>query len=262
MADNTILCMDCVKGMNSLGVQCQLVFGDPPFNIGQGYAGFGDKLSPAEYYEFTWRWIDSAWKCVGDGGVLVVYGCIKLRPAYWRSIIELNLDKHFENEIAWHYRFGQCRDTDWVDAHCPAIVLRKPGERTWHPDNVLVESDRLKKYGDKRVAKSKRGGMRVPGTVWGVPSDGPRWGRVTGNNPERRKQHPNQLPENLVRRLVGGYTGVGDYVLDVFSGSGTVSAVCKKMGRNSIAFDVSAESVESASERVLEVKDGSRIDEE
>ena len=90
----------------------------------------------------------------------------------------------------------------------------------------------------------------MPGTVWGVPSDGPFFGRVQGNSKERRGKHPNQLPERLVERGVLAYTKEGDRVLDMFSGSGTVSVVCKALGRNSLAYDVSEESVKSGLERL------------
>lgn len=56
-----------------------------------------------------------------------------------------------------------------------------------------------------------------------------------------------QIPNQLLRR----YTKRGDWVLDPFSGSGTTLIECKRLGRNSLGLDVSAEAVKEASEKIL-----------
>jgi site-specific DNA-methyltransferase (adenine-specific) len=225
-------------------------FFDPPFCIGQNYAGYVDKMSEPDYQEFTTQWILAAWMSLRPGAAMVIHGSIKLRPVFWRSIIELELDEHYETEVAWHYRFGVCHRGNWIDGHCPEIVLRQPGERKWYPEAVLVESDRAAVYGDPRVFDHDRGGRRVPGTVWGVPSDGPFFGRVQGTNRERRKAHPNQLPERLLERHILAYTLPGDCVVDGFGGSGTTAVVADALGRSCVTIDCSEESCESARRRV------------
>lgn len=245
--NNYIFHRDCISGIRQWRA-FQLVFLDPPFNIGQRYKGYEDKR--ADYQEWLGDVLEAGWDRVAPGGVLVLHGSAKLRPVYWRATIEKLLDRNYEDEIIWHYRFGQHQHNGWIDNHCTWMVFRKPGaEKAFYPDNVLVESDRRSKYSDKRIAKSARQGLRTPGTVWGVPSDGSGWGRVT-NGKERRHGHPNQLPEKLLERAVLAYTRRLEWVCDMFSGSGTLSAVCRKLERNSVAFDVSEESVNSGRERI------------
>jgi site-specific DNA-methyltransferase (adenine-specific) len=99
-----------------------------------------------------------------------------------------------------------------------------------------VESDRVK-YGDKRADKPGNG-KRLPFTIWGVEGDGPNWGRVQGNNRERRPNSPNQLPEVYLARLIRAYTNPGDWVLDPFGGTGTTAVVCKALKRNCITLEL------------------------
>ena len=157
--------------------------------------------------------------------------------------------------INWHYRFGQCGRSNWIDARCHCLVFAKNEQYTWNPEDVLVDSDRATVYGDKRIHETERGGKRVPGTVWGVPSDGQNWGRVQGNNQERRQGHPNQLPLVYLARLIRAYTNAGDRVLDPFCGSGTTAAVCQELGRSCHTIDVSSESLLSTVDRLENCRD-------
>jgi adenine-specific DNA-methyltransferase len=224
------------------------IFLDPPFNIGQKYKGFEDQWKSDGDYEY---WLSdivcTCWRDLKPDGVMACHGPDKLADIYIRTAHEERY-----NRIAWinwHYRFGQNKTSNWIDARCHCLIYAKGTTYTWNPDDVLVESDRVK-YGDRRV--QAKNGLRLPGTVWGVPSDGPYWGRVSGSrsNRERRPNHPNQLPELYIARLLKAYTKPGDWVLDAFTGSGTVPTVAKALGRNCIAFDISKESVRSARRRV------------
>lgn len=215
-------------------------FADPPFNIGQSYKGFVDKID--KYEEWCKEWIV---KCYEKSDVLALHGPDKLADIYLAVARETGMKRIAW--LNWHYRFGQCTRSNWIDSRCHCIIFAK-GDYQWFPENVLVESDRVK-YKDKRIKDSVNGGKRVPGTIFGVPSDGPGWGRVQGNNKERWKSHPNQLPINYIKRLILAYTREGDLVLDPFCGSGTTAVVCKMLNRNCSTIDISKENIESAKER-------------
>lgn len=233
----------------SLHGKFDLVFGDPPFNIGHGYADFDDSFTPEEYADFTNKWLYSGWEMVAPGGVLAIHGSVPLLPIYWDAVLVCpNLTQCFENHIVWHYRFGQNQPNNWIDNHCNCLIFRKPGERKFFPDQVQVVSDRVA-YGDKRVNKESKEaaekagrtvGTRVAGTVWGTPSDGTYWSRVVGQNKEKVQDAPNQLPTRYMQRLVFGYTEEGGSVADLFAGTGTLGLVCKHESRNYQGYDVSA----------------------
>ncbi len=67
-----------------------------------------------------------------------------------------------------------------------------------------------------------------------------------------------QIPYQLLNR----YTKKGEWVLDVFMGSGTTLIECKRQGRNGIGFDLSQEAIRMAKENLSmeENQEGVRIE--
>ena len=123
------------------------------------------------------------------------------------------------------------------------------GTRTWNPKAIAEMSDRAAIYGDKRTLSKKDGmpaKMRVPMDVW----YGQFWGRVQGNNTERRHYHDNQLPEVYLERVVRACSNPEDLVLDPFLGSGTTGVMAHALGRNFIGCEFSAENAKHAVERI------------
>lgn len=237
---------DCRQILLWLPDRTSFLFADPPFNIGHGYKGFDDNLPKDEYRQFTQEWIGAAKGCLTDDGVMAIH--------VPDDVVPLVLEAVSLPRIAWmiwHFRFGQCHRSNWINskAHC-LVFAKNPDQYTWNPDEVLVASDRATTYKDKRTQQSATPGQRVPFDVWGIPSDGPFWGRVQGNSKERRPGHPNQLPEVYLERLIRAYTNPGDLVLDPFLGSGTTVVVAEALGRKSVGIDVSLANISSAFERV------------
>lgn len=237
-----ILCGDCRRLVPTLG-RFDFIFADPPFNIGHPYVGYVDRRD--DFDSFTAEWIEACWAACD--GLIALHGPDDLAEAYLAHARRLGMRRIAW--VNWHYRFGQCRDTNWIDARAHCLIFSKRPTWKWRPDAVLVDSDRVA-YGDPRVQESTRGGKRVPGTVWGVPSDGKYWGRVNGNSLERRPGHPNQLPERYLERLLLAYTDPGDRVLDPFAGSGTTATVAAALGRPCVTIDVSPATCRSVAARV------------
>lgn len=241
---STNVCLgDCRDIVPTLG-KFDFVFADPPFNIGHGYNGYDDNRD--DFDEFTLEWISACWDACN--GVMALHGPDDVAELYLMAARKLGMRRIAW--VNWHYRFGQCGRSNWIDARCHCLIYSKNDEYTWNPGAVLVASDRASTYGDKRIHETANGGQRLPGTVWGVPSDGPYWGRVQGNSKERRKGHPNQLPEVYLERLLRAYTNEGDRVLDPFAGSGTTATVAKALGRSCVTIDVSEPNVESVNKRI------------
>lgn len=239
-----VICGDSLEVVPKLG-KFDLVFSDPPFNIGQSYSGYSDNLPDVDFRLWLDLCVGVFWKATR--GVLALHGPDKLAELYLPSCRKRKMSRI--SWINWHYRFGQCGRTTWIDARAHCLIYGRHGY-TWNPESVLVESDRSSKYSDKRIHETENGGQRLPGTVWGIPSDGPYWGRVQGNNKERRGDHPNQLPEVYLERLILAYTNPGDRILDPFGGSGTTSVVADALGRDCVTIDISESSCESIRSRV------------
>ena len=53
----------------------------------------------------------------------------------------------------------------------------------------------------------------------------------------KKKIHPTEKSEDIIRHLINLHTFPGDVVLDPFSGSGTTAIVCRSMARNFICVE-------------------------
>ena len=225
-------CIDLLKAWEG-AFQADFIFADPPFNIDQKYDVHDDRQTEEQFNWFTTAWWLSCINALREGGVIA----INVPDDMVKSIL-LNGDVHpFIKRIdwcIWHYRFGQCGKTKFISSKTHCLIFRKGAvQHTWNPDDILVDSLRATKYNDPRTLGSATPGRRVPFDVW---DDIP---RVVGNAAERVPNHPNQLPERYLERLILAYTNPNDFILDPFGGTGTTSAMAARHGRRSVTCDIS-----------------------
>jgi site-specific DNA-methyltransferase (adenine-specific) len=227
-----------------------LVFADPPFNWKRAYDKWDDNLPDPEYLAFTYRWLDLCIEALRPGGVFWVN-----IPDDWAAEIVVHLKERGLNMVnwcIWHYRFGQNTKARFISSKVHVLFFSKPGgPHTWNPKDVLEVSDRRSTYGDIRTESKKDGmppGLRLPMDVW----YGPYWGRIQGNNYERRANHDNQLPEVYLERVIRATSKAGDLVMDPFLGSGTTGVVAHALGRRFIGIEYSIDNAKSAFERIKE----------
>ncbi len=227
-----------------------LVFADPPFNWDMKYDGWDDGMPEVDYREFLHLFMRRAYLATKLHGSLWVSIPYELSPQNVK-IARLRLTFPLSQRYLWRSRLAQSGRGKFLRSYTDLLHFAHEGY-TWNPDAVLVESDRASKYGDKRTWKQENTtpGKRLPFDVWGIPSDGPNWGRIQGGNKERRPQHPNQLPEKLLERVILSTSNPGDLVLDPFTGSGTTGVVAVALGRRFIGFEISEKFAASARERI------------
>ncbi len=239
-----------------------LVFADPPFNWSRDYdrdrtgeAWDDASMSREEYLAFTFDWIDRCAEALRPGGAMWIN-----IPDDWAAQIACYLQNDLKrppaiemelvNWCVWHYRFGQNTKSRFINSKVHAFYFVKPGgPRTWNPEPILEQSDRRAIYADERTESKKDGlppGHRVPMDVW----YGKHWGRVQGNNKERRHKHDNQLPEVYLGRVVLACSNPGDVVLDPFTGTGTTAVMATAFGRRYIGTEWSRHNAKRAIERV------------
>lgn len=228
--------------------EVDLIFADPPFNWQVKYDRWHDGMPRADYLDFTRRWLDL---CVAS---------LSQRGALWVNIpddtaaeIVVHLKTQHKltmvNWCVWHYRFGQNRMGSFIQSKVHALYFVKdPKNRVWNAEAVLEPSDRATTYFDPRTDNKKEGvnGLRVPMDVW----YGRYWGRIQGNNSERRAHHKNQLPEVYLERVIRACSNEGDLVLDPFLGSGTTGVVARELGRRFIGIEYSKANARSALARI------------
>jgi site-specific DNA-methyltransferase (adenine-specific) len=73
---NKVFLGDCTKIMKELSTSSiDLVFADPPFNIGIKYDKYNDNLSYDEYYKWSENWIAETYRILKkDGSIYIAIG--------------------------------------------------------------------------------------------------------------------------------------------------------------------------------------------
>ena len=241
---NKIICGDCIEALSKVKKPfADLVFADPPFNIGYNYDKYHDKLKSKNYLDWSRDWISACKKVLKPNGSF--YIAIGDDYAAQIKLIAEELGLIMRNWIIWHYTFGQQTKAKFARAHTHIFYfVNNEKDFTFNDWAVRVPSDRQLIYNDKRANPAGK----MPDDVWNEYS------RVCGTFKEREGWHPCQMPENLLKRIIAVSSNKGDCVLDPFMGSGTTAAAALQMGRNYAGMDVSETYVENAKKRLAELK--------
>ena len=241
---NEIICGDCIEILGEAKAPfADLVFADPPFNIGYQYDKYKDEVKSEKYIAWTRDWMTACLNVLNPTGSF--YIAIGDDYAARVRIIGDELGLNLRNWIIWHYTFGQQTKMKFARAHTHLFYFtRDSSDFVFNDYAVRVPSDRRLTYNDKRA--NPRG--KLPDDVWN------HYSRVCGTFKERRGWHPCQMPELLLARIVAASSNVGDLVLDPFSGSGTTAAVACQLGRKYAGIDISEDYVANSIERIEELK--------
>ncbi len=241
---NKIICGDCIEMLNEVKEPfADLVFADPPFNIGYQYDHYKDKLKKGKYLHWTRDWMTACVNVLKPAGSF--YIAIGDDYAAHVRLAGEELGLHCRNWIIWHYTFGQQTKNKFARAHTHILYFVKDErEFTFNEHAVRLPSDRQLIYNDKRANAAGK----MPDDVWNTYS------RVCGTFKERQGWHPCQMPELLLTRIIATSSNPGDLVLDPFIGSGTTAAAAMQLGRDYCGFDISENYVENSKKRLVELK--------
>jgi len=244
---NNIIVGDCVEILSRLKEPvADLIFADPPFNIGYKYDLYEDRKAYDEYYRWTEEWMGAC------------YEALKPRGSFWVAIgdeyaaevriIARKLALHLRNWVIWHYTFGQNTKRKFARSHAHLFYWTKdPREFTFNDKAIRIPSARQTTYADKRANPLGK----LPDDVWS-------FSRVCGTFNERVKWHPCQMPERLLERIIKACSNEGDLVIDPFSGSGTTCVVAARLRRSYFGIDVSHDYVKNSRKRITETLSGRR----
>ncbi len=241
---NIILCGDCIEILRSVGEPfADLIFADPPFNIGYQYDKYRDRVEKNRYLAWTRDWMSA---CLGvlkpTGSFYIAIG--DDYAAHVRLIGE-DLGLTLRNWIIWHYTFGQQTRNKFARSHTHIFYfVKNPKQFTFNDWAVRVPSDRQLVYNDKRAQSCGK----LPDDVWNTYS------RVCGTFRERQGWHPCQMPELLLARIISASSNPGDCVLDPFVGSGTTAAAAFQLGRDYCGIDISEQYVENTRKRLTDLQ--------
>jgi site-specific DNA-methyltransferase (adenine-specific) len=241
---NRIICGDCIDVLSKVRRPfADLIFADPPFNIGYKYDKYYDRVKNKNYIAWTKEWMSICKKVLKPHGSF--YIAIGDEYAANVKIIADQLGLFMRNWIIWHYTFGQQMKKKFARSHTHIFYfVNDKNNFTFNDNAVRVPSDRQLIYNDRRANPTGK----MPDDVWNGYS------RVCGTFKERAGWHPCQMPENLLKRIITVSSNPGDCVLDPFSGSGTTAATATQLGRNYVGIEISQKYVENAKKRLAKLK--------
>ncbi len=211
-------CLDMLEQMEHV----PLIIADPPDNLGLKYNSYTDKRPDYDHWLFN-----------------IITKSIQKTDCFWLSYYWkhdfeikgrlypfLRKNPHVTTKtFIWRYTFGQHNSHDFGSGYRYLLRFTKPSCK-FNPNDILVRSKR-QMLGDTRANPAGR----VPDDVWDFP-------RVTGNSSERRKWHPTQHPEALIRRIILMHTDPDDLVVDLFGGTGTTLRVALAEGRRALTSEI------------------------
>ncbi|NUQ63202.1 MAG: site-specific DNA-methyltransferase [Pirellulales bacterium] len=260
-------CIPCLAGAEAGSVD--LVFADPPFNIGYRYDVYNDKRGEKEYLDWSRHWMSGVWRVLKPNGAFwLAIG--DEYAAELKVIAQRDVGFTCRSWVIWYYTFGVNCTRAFSRSHTHLLYFVKdPKKFTFNADNpaIRIPSARQLVYADGRA--NPKG--RLPDNTWilrpqdipdGFGSDHDTWyfPRVAGTFREREGFHGCQMPEQLLGRIIRCCSNPMEVVLDPFSGSGTTLAVAKKLGRQWIGFELSSEYVERIRARLRDAKVGGPLD--
>jgi len=245
---DTIYCGDTLKVMRKWPDDAvDLVFADPPYNIGYVYDKYKDDLPDDQYVGWCRDWMSECTRLLKDSGSF--YIAIGDDFAAQLRLVGKDLGLHLRNWIIWRYTFGQHMRYKFGRAHTHILYFTKHPKKLTFNDHLLrFPSARHTEYQDLRA--NPRG--RLPDDVWDE------FPRVCGTFKERDGFHGCQLPEALLTRIIMASSNPGEVVLDPLVGAGTTAVAAKRLGRKYVGIDISKEYVERARERLSKTDDESQ----
>ncbi|MBN1803813.1 MAG: adenine-specific DNA-methyltransferase [Sedimentisphaerales bacterium] len=222
-----------------------LIFADPPYNIGKDFNGIKDKWKSNEaYLTWSYQWLDLCIKKLKSNGSFYVMTSTQNMPYF-----DIYLRKYLTvlSRIIWYYDSSGVQAKRYYGSLYEPILfcVKDRKNYTFNSKDILIEA----KTGAKRKLIDYRKAVptiynskKVPGNVWKIP-------RVRYRMDEY-ENHPTQKPEVLLERIIKASSNIGDVILDPFSGTFTTSYVAKRLNRKSIGVEIQKEYVKTGLRRL------------
>ena len=182
-----------------------LVITDPPYNQGYAYNEYRDKMSEDNYIELLSR--------IPTPCVIIHY------PEETINLLPKALKVKCEQVVCWVYNSNtgkQSRLISWWGC--------KPDFRKVRQEYKNLNDKRIQ----QRISEGKTGAKLYD--WWEI--------NQVKNVSKEKTEHPCQIPEELIKRIILTTAQEGQTIIDVFGGSGTTSKVAKDLGFDSISYEI------------------------
>lgn len=213
-----------------------LIFVDPPYNIGKDFAGRKDKWkTDEEYLSWCYQWIDLCINKLKSTGSFYVMTSTQFMPFF---DIYIRKKMTILSRIIWSYDSSGVQAKNYYGSMYEPILfcVKDKNKYTFNANSIMVEA----KTGAQRKLIDYRKNPpqpykteKVPGNVWN-------FARVRYRM-EEYENHPTQKPISLLERIIKASSNEGDTVLDPFSGTFTTCFVAQQLQRRYIGIEIQEE---------------------
>lgn len=231
--------MDCIEGLkkiSSTDFKFDSTITSPPYNIGKEY----EKIMNLD--DFI-KWLVEIGELVftttkSSGSYLFNVGYLEVKDKGRAVPIPYLLwDKmkfYLHQEIIWNYGAG---------VSAKKYLSPRNEKVLWYvkdKENYTFNLDAIRDPNVKYPNQKKNGKLRC-NTLGKNPSDVWQIAKVTSGanrSSEERMPHPAQFPEDLITRLVLGFSNEEEIIFDPFMGSGTTAKVAMNNNRKFLGFEI------------------------
>lgn len=237
-------CLSFLKGLPTESVD--MVFADPPFNVGIKYKGYKDLT--VNYRQWCADWISECFRVLKSTGTF--YLMTIDHHLEWKMPIMATHGK-FINLVKWKNVSANHDKRRFWNATQPIMVYGKTGDYKFNTyAQVRTKNEMIMSWNKKRADGAKFQLLDYWDDIPLVYAGSIRHKEAILEKGTCKKAHPCQMPEMLPGRAILFSTDEGDTVLDPFTGSGTTAASCQKLNRIFIGCEISKEYYELATERL------------
>ena len=243
-----------------------LTITSPPYNIGKVYE---KRKELAKYLSDYESFAKSLFKKTSNKGHVCweVGNYIENGEVYPLDIFFYDIFKDagfkLRNRIVWHFEHGLHASKRLSGRYETILWFSKSDNYDFNLDPIRVPSKYPGKRSWKGANKGKPSGNPLgknpsdfwktieddwENEIWNIPN-------VKANHPEKTI-HPCQFPIELVQRCILALTNENDLVLDPFLGVGSSAIASLMHNRRFLGFELDAEYVAMAKERVLSYANG------
>ncbi|MDZ5148589.1 adenine-specific DNA-methyltransferase [Clostridium perfringens] len=236
--ESLVICGDSLTVLKKIRDRSiNLIFADPPYNIGKNFGNNIDKWDDMQVYiDWCKEWLDECFRILKDDGTMYFMTATQHMP-----YLDVYVSKKYNvlSRIIWAYDSSGVQSKKiYGSLYEPILMVNKSPKNkyTFNYKDILVEA----KTGAKRKLIDYRktppqpyNTQKVPGNVWD-------FSRVRYRM-EEYENHPTQKPEELLKRIILASSNEGDIVLDPFSGSFSTCGTAVKLNRKCIGIDLNEE---------------------
>lgn len=216
-----------------------LIIIDPPYNLSKDFNGYKFNARSEEAFdEYLQSWFPKVCKKLKPNGSLYICGDWKCTSSLQRAVQK---ELTILNRITWQREKGRGSLTNWKNSMEDIwFAVKDPKNYVFNVEDVKLKRKVIAPYKENGKPKdweqNSDGNFRItyPSNFWDDISV-PFWSMSENTD------HPTQKPEKLYAKLILASTNSGDTVFDPFLGSGTTSAVAKKLNRHFCGIELNEE---------------------